>query len=93
MKLLAVPNYRKAIRANAIAGGFDDRECDRRSDGGVDCVTALLQHTEPGLCSERLRSSDNISCHYRHALGRVRKIVGETIHIDGDSKMGRFGLA
>ena len=89
----AIPQNRKAIRADAIAGRLNDSECDRGSDRGINGIAALLQHRQSRLGCEWLRRGDDIFCHHRHALGWVGEIVGEFFHGYVDVVHSFFGFA
>ena len=71
MQLLSVPDDREGIRPQAVRAGFGQRDRRGRSNDRVDRIAAGGQHSQPGLCGERLRGRDDVAGEDRRADRRV----------------------
>ena len=67
MQFFAVPDDGEGVAADTAAGRLHDRQRDRRGDGGIHGVSALLQHTHPRLRRQRLGGGDGVMAHHRRA--------------------------
>jgi hypothetical protein len=73
MRLRTIPHDSESVASESATDRLDDSESDRRCDRCVYCIAALLQHFEAGLCSQRLRCSDDVS----RKGGDAAKSVGQ----------------
>ena len=60
-QLAAIPDECEKIAAKPVAAWLDDGQGDGSRQRSVDRVAACLQHRDPGLHGERLRSRDDIA--------------------------------
>ena len=58
---LAVPHNGKRVTTQTVAGRLDHRQRHRCGNGSIYRVSACQQHTQPGLCGERLGGADHIA--------------------------------
>ena len=72
MQLLAIPQNTKSIGTETIADGFCDGHGGRCGNGSINCIAALLHHSEARLRSQRVRGGNNIARKHRQARGRIR---------------------
>ncbi len=79
---LPVPEDRKGVAADPVAGRLDDRQRDRRRHRRVDRVAAAQEHPEPRLRRQRLRGRDHVSGQDRNPARRIgsREIHRHHLH-------------
>ena len=89
-ELLAVPDDGKRIRADAVAGGFDNCQGNGGSKGGVNSIAAGEQHAQTSRRGERLRGRHDVLRQDRHALRTVGK--GPVIGFHAIMVPGKWGV-
>ena len=77
VQALAVPQDAEGIAAEAVADRLAHRHGGGRGHGGIDRIAALLQHAQPGLRRQRVRSGDQIAAEHRQARRGVARSVVE----------------
>ncbi|KAG0919486.1 hypothetical protein G6F31_021099 [Rhizopus arrhizus] len=71
MQLRTVPNDSEAVRAQAVADGFGQRQRGRRGDGRIHGIAAAGQDPQACLGGQWLRGGDHVAGEHRNPGGGV----------------------
>ena len=82
IKLILYPDNRKAVTAKTVIRRLNYSLANRRGDGCINSVTALLQNLQAGLRCQWLRGADHTASAINYATARsVRILLSVELHL------------